>query len=73
MAPFGYLLPHTCQLQVWLALNNLLVEPRCRAKYDPNEWRRDKLLTLKKYMNEVLFDQLPVLKVSGKGLRMSDL
>lgn len=25
--------------QVWLALNNLLVEPTCRAKYDLDEFR----------------------------------
>lgn len=25
--------------QVWLALVNLLVEPACRAKYDPDDYR----------------------------------
>jgi hypothetical protein len=49
--------------QVWLAVNNLVVEPRCRAKYGADEWRRDRLLSLKRHMNELLFDQLPVLKV----------
>lgn len=46
--------------QVWLALSNLLVEPQCRAKYGCDEWRRDRLLTLKRFMNELLFDQMPV-------------
>lgn len=45
---------------MWLCLNNLLVEPRCRAKYGSDEWRRDRILTLKRFMNELLFDQLPV-------------
>jgi hypothetical protein len=35
---------------------------RCRAKYHADEWRRDRLLALKRHMNELLFDQLPVLK-----------
>lgn len=48
--------------QVWLALTNLLVEPRCRAKYGMDEFRREKLLGLKRHLNELLFDQLPVLK-----------
>lgn len=26
-------------VQVWLSLVNLLVEPACRAKYDPDEYR----------------------------------
>ena len=48
--------------QVWLALNNLVVDPKCRAKYNYDDYRKEKLLGLKRYMNEVLFDQLPVLK-----------
>lgn len=48
--------------QVWLALNNLLVEPKCRAKYEMDDYRKDALYRLKRHMNEVLFDQLPVLK-----------
>lgn len=48
--------------QVWLALNNLLVEPKCRAKYELDEYRKEALYRLKRYMNELLFDQLPVLK-----------
>jgi hypothetical protein len=47
---------------VWLALNSLLVEPRCRAKYAPDEWRRERLLGLKRHLHELLLDQLPVLR-----------
>lgn len=48
--------------QVWLALTNLLVEPRARSKYSLDEWRREKLQGLKRHLNELIFDQLPVLK-----------
>eukprot|EP00877_Chromochloris_zofingiensis_P004789 jgi/Chrzof1/14310/Cz08g32160.t1 len=48
--------------QVWLALNNLLVDPKCRAKYEPDDYRRENLLKLKRHFHEVLLDQLPVLK-----------
>ncbi|KAL6764744.1 hypothetical protein V8C86DRAFT_1823479, partial [Haematococcus lacustris] len=48
--------------QVWLALNNLIVEPQCRAKYAADEWRRERLGGLRRHMNELLFDQLPVLR-----------
>jgi len=50
----------TSHPQVWLTLNNLVVDPKCRAKYGFDEWRRDRLLTLKRFMNELLFDQMPV-------------
>lgn len=43
---------------MWLALTNLLVEPRCRAKYGMDEFRREKLLGLKRHLNELLFDQV---------------
>ena len=47
---------------MWLALHNLMVDPRCRAKYDLGDYRKDAILRLKRHMNEVLFDQLPILK-----------
>ncbi|KAG2431018.1 hypothetical protein HYH02_013547 [Chlamydomonas schloesseri] len=54
--------------QVWLALTNLLVEPRCRAKYGLDEFRRERLLGLKRHLNELMFDQLPVLKDLQRSL-----
>ena len=44
--------------QVWLALTALLVEPRCRAKYQLDEWRKERLLGLRRYLNELMFDQV---------------
>ncbi|KAF8056136.1 Zmynd10 [Scenedesmus sp. PABB004] len=48
--------------QVWLSLVNLLVEPACRAKYNPDEFRRGALLRLQRHLHELLLDQLPVLR-----------
>jgi len=48
--------------QVWLALNNLVVDPKVRSKYMYDDFRKNEVLKLKRHMNEVLFDQLPVLK-----------
>lgn len=52
---------------MWLALNNLLVDPACRARYAPqlagDGFRRDALLRLRPRLgNELLQDQLPVLR-----------
>jgi len=47
--------------QVWLALNNLLLAPECRAKYEWNEHRKGGVMRLSKHFNEILVDQLPVL------------
>jgi zinc finger MYND domain-containing protein 10 len=49
-------------MQVWLALNNLVVDSKCRAKYELDDYRKNTLLKLKRFMNELLFDQVPVLK-----------
>lgn len=49
--------------QVWLALNGLLTEPACRAKYRWDQWRRERLGSLKRHLNELLLDQLPPLTV----------
>lgn len=51
-----------CYPQVWLSVNNLVVDPVFREKYEFNEFRREQIQTLRRYMNELLFDQLPVLK-----------
>ena len=51
----------TC-LQVWLMLNNLLVDPKARAKYDMDDYRKEAVLRVRRYMNDILLDQLPLLK-----------
>lgn len=47
--------------QCWLALTNLVCDPKCRARYRYDDSRRRSLEKLKRHFNEVLFDQLPVL------------
>lgn len=44
------------EAQVWLALYNLYMDPQVRNKYDLNDYRKNNLLRLRKYMNEHLFD-----------------
>eukprot|EP00210_Caulerpa_lentillifera_P005031 g4805.t1 len=53
-----------CQLeaQAWLALCNLLTEPKSWSIYDPDDYRRDKIIGVRKYFNEILVDQIPVLR-----------
>ena len=49
-------------MQVWLALNNLLVDPVCRAKaLQQSSHGVETLLRIRRHMNDVLLDQLPVL------------
>lgn len=49
-------------VQVWLALNNMVVDPKCRAKYRMDSYRKESVMRLKRFLNDLLFDQLPVLK-----------
>ena len=48
--------------QVWLALNNLIVDPECRKRYRWDAFSIDAASKLKRHFNETLFDQLPVLQ-----------
>lgn len=52
------------EIQMWLTINNLLVDPKSRSKYvgTIDEYRKDKILGLRRHLNELMFDQLPVLK-----------
>merc|ERR1740138_1091719 len=47
--------------QVWLAIYNLLMDPECRSRYELTSIRRENLLRLRRYINEVVVDQLPPL------------
>ena len=47
--------------QCWLALHTLLCDPKCRAKYRYDDYRKGVVAGLKRHFNEVLMDQLPVL------------
>ncbi|XP_024390858.1 uncharacterized protein [Physcomitrium patens] len=48
--------------QLWLCIYNLIVDKRCRLKYNYDDFRRSQVLKLRKYLNNLLVDQLPVLK-----------
>jgi hypothetical protein len=47
--------------QPWLTLHALLLEPDCRRRYALTSHRRATLARVRKYLNEVLTDQLPLL------------
>ena len=51
-----------CDAQTWLALNNLTVDAKCRAKYRYDDHRKNTMNRLKRFFNDILLDQLPVLK-----------
>ena len=48
--------------QIWLSLNNLIVDHRARSKYEYDDFRKNTVIRLKRFFNEILFDQLPLLK-----------
>lgn len=47
--------------QVWLAIYNLIMDQECRSRYELTNIRRENLLRLRRYINEVVVDQLPPL------------
>merc|ERR1719498_22953 len=49
------------QTQVWLAIYNLVMDQECRSRYELTSIRRENLLRLRRYINEVVVDQLPPL------------
>eukprot|EP00442_Polarella_glacialis_P045885 CAMPEP_0115144156 /NCGR_PEP_ID=MMETSP0227-20121206/61258_1 /TAXON_ID=89957 /ORGANISM="Polarella glacialis, Strain CCMP 1383" /LENGTH=622 /DNA_ID=CAMNT_0002553241 /DNA_START=32 /DNA_END=1900 /DNA_ORIENTATION=+ len=49
------------QTQVWLSIYNLVMDPECRSRYEMTSFRRENLLRLRRYINEVVVDQLPPL------------
>merc|ERR1719482_76874 len=49
------------QTQVWLAIYNLVMDQECRTRYELTSIRRENLLRLRRYINEVVVDQLPPL------------
>lgn len=46
---------------MWIAIYNLFMEPECRKLYELSEFRKSNLLRLRKFMNELLLDQIPIL------------
>eukprot|EP00742_Colponemidia_sp_Colp-10_P004995 GILJ01005336.1.p1 GENE.GILJ01005336.1~~GILJ01005336.1.p1 ORF type:complete len:492 (+),score=87.18 GILJ01005336.1:40-1515(+) len=49
------------EAQVWLAIYNFFMDIECRKKYQLTSYRKGMMLKLRRHMNEVLLDQLPVL------------
>ncbi|ETL90433.1 hypothetical protein F442_11290 [Phytophthora nicotianae P10297] len=51
----------TTEAQVWLAIYYLLCTKSAREHYEVTQYRKDQLLRVRKYLNELLVDQLPLL------------
>ena len=49
------------EAQIWLTVYNLFMNPDVRAKYELSSYRKQNLLRLRKFINEVVIDQIPVL------------
>mmetsp|Transcript_20769 Transcript_20769/g.37819 ORF Transcript_20769/g.37819 Transcript_20769/m.37819 type:complete len:626 (-) Transcript_20769:21-1898(-) len=49
------------QTQVWLSIYNIVMDSECRARYEMTSIRRENLLRLRRFINEVVVDQLPPL------------
>lgn len=62
MPPKDLLLVTRNEGQVWIGLYNLMCEPDCQKRYHFNSHRKDAVLRVRKYLNEVLVDQIPVLQ-----------
>ncbi|KRX01979.1 hypothetical protein PPERSA_07624 [Pseudocohnilembus persalinus] len=56
------------EAQVWITIYNLFMDPECRNKYELSEQRKNNLLRLRKYMNELLLDQIPNLSLMLRSL-----
>jgi predicted Zn-ribbon and HTH transcriptional regulator len=54
--------------QVWLALFNLFMNQDNTKKYEITEFRKSNLLRLRKYLNDVVFDQIPPLQQFYRAL-----
>lgn len=49
------------EAQIWMTIFNLFMNPDVRSKYELNSYRKNNLLRLRKFINEVVIDQLPIL------------
>ena len=56
------------EAQVWLTIYNLFLCSSAGRKYEITSFRMDNLLRLRKFMNEVLIDQLPMLADMHRAL-----
>lgn len=49
------------EAQIWLTIYNMFLSNDTNRKYEVTSFRKANLLRLRKYMNEVVLDQLPML------------
>ena len=49
------------EAQIWLTIYNMFLSQDTNRKYEVTSFRKANLLRLRKYMNEVVLDQLPML------------
>lgn len=59
--PQDLLLLTPLEAQPWLIMYNLLCEGEVRKRYYFHSFRKDSLLRVRKYLNQTLVDQLPIL------------
>lgn len=50
------------EAQLWLIVTNLCMDAAAQQRYHMHSYRKNQLMRLKKFMNEVLVDQLPPLR-----------
>ena len=56
------------EAQIWLTIYNMFMTNDTSRKYEMTNFRKQNLLRLRKFMNEVLLDQLPMLADMLRGL-----
>jgi hypothetical protein len=61
VAPIDLLKVTKLEGQLWIALYYLVSRKEFRERYQLNSFRTAQLLRVRKYLNEILLDQLPML------------
>lgn len=61
------------EAQVWLTIYSLFMNEDVRRKYDLNSYRKGNLLRLRRFLNEVVVDQIPVLGALHRALEEMSL
>lgn len=61
------------EAQIWLTIYNIFLSSSAGRTYEITSFRKDTLLRLRKFMNEVLIDQLPMLGDMHRALEEMSL
>jgi len=61
------------EAQIWLTIYNMFMTSSSNQKYEITTHRKANLMRLRKYMNEVLIDQLPMLTPMWRALEEMQL